>query len=197
MKAAFTYWDQRIAPVFDTAQLIHIVCVNSGKIVNETNETIPADFSIQKILYLVNLDINTLICGAISKPMYGLASAYGIRVIPFVSGNLQEVISAWIAGNLERGLFAMPGCCGRQGRWNNEEKISKKGGGRMNQSGGGSGAGRGQGPRGGGGRMGGPKAGGPSGFCVCTQCGYKESHERGVPCSEKKCPNCGSAMIRE
>jgi uncharacterized protein len=59
----------------------------------------------------------------------------------------------------------------------------------------GRGMGRGQG-LGGGGRMGGFAAG-PSGNCVCTKCGYKESHTTGVPCYQKKCPKCGSAMTRE
>jgi hypothetical protein len=49
---------------------------------------------------------------------------------------------------------------------------------------------------GGGGRMGGFAAG-PSGNCVCPKCGYKELHQTGVPCYQKKCPKCGSPMIRE
>jgi len=57
------------------------------------------------------------------------------------------------------------------------------------------GMGRGKGASGGG-RMGGFAAG-PSGNCVCPKCGYKETHQTGVPCYQKKCPKCGSLMIRE
>jgi len=57
----------------------------------------------------------------------------------------------------------------------------------------GSGVGRGQGP----GRMGGPQAAGPGGDCVCPNCGYREPHQRGVPCYQKKCPQCGTRMVRE
>lgn len=53
--------------------------------------------------------------------------------------------------------------------------------------------GRGQGGRG---RMGGFAAG-PSGNCVCPSCGHKAQHQAGVPCTDVKCPNCGSAMTRE
>ena len=59
--------------------------------------------------------------------------------------------------------------------------------------GGGAGRGAGRGP----GRMGGSKAAGPGGSCVCPSCGHREPHEVGVPCYQKKCPQCGTQMVRE
>jgi predicted DNA-binding protein (UPF0251 family) len=62
------------------------------------------------------------------------------------------------------------------------------------------GRGRGRGRTGGGrGRMGGPFAAGPGGNCVCTnpECGHKIAHTAGQPCYQKKCPECGSPMVRE
>jgi len=64
-----------------------------------------------------------------------------------------------------------------------------RGGGR----GGGAGRGGGRGP----GRMGGPKAAGPSGYCVCPSCGHREPHAVGMPCYQKKCPQCSTQMVRE
>ncbi|RLI87234.1 MAG: hypothetical protein DRP01_02390 [Archaeoglobales archaeon] len=43
----------------------------------------------------------------------------------------------------------------------------------------------------------GPGGLGPSGFCVCPKCGYREPHEMGIPCRKKKCPNCGTTLVRE
>jgi len=61
----------------------------------------------------------------------------------------------------------------------------------------GGGADRGQGQ--GGGRMGGPFAAGPGGYCVCPNpnCGHREPHQPGVPCTQQKCPKCGMQMVRE
>ncbi len=49
---------------------------------------------------------------------------------------------------------------------------------------------------GGRGRMGGSAAG-PSGNCICVKCGYEEVHKISEPCYKKKCPKCGSQMIRK
>lgn len=35
------------------------------------------------------------------------------------------------------------------------------------------------------------------GYCVCPKCNTKTAHVSGKPCIELRCPNCGSAMLRE
>ena len=37
---------------------------------------------------------------------------------------------------------------------------------------------------------------GPPMTCICSQCGYNEPKMRGVPCAGKKCPKCGTLMVR-
>ncbi len=60
----------------------------------------------------------------------------------------------------------------------------------------GRGAGRGQGSGAGKGR--GQRGGlGPVGNCVCPSCGTKVAHQPGTPCTEVKCPKCGTPMMRE
>lgn len=72
---------------------------------------------------------------------------------------------------------------------------SGMGGGAGQGQGRGSGTGRGQG-RGGMGRQGGRSLG-PGGQCVCPACGKTAPHQRGVPCTQQKCPQCGAAMTRQ
>lgn len=200
MKIAFAHWDNRIAPVFDTARQIHVIETESGRVVRETQETLSEDMTVQKVLRLVELGIGILVCGAISRSMQGLVSAYGIQVIPFVAGDLPEVIQAWLCGNLMHDAFVMPGCR-RRGRqrfrgvqdiYQETNRMSGKG--RKMDTGGEKGKGRG-GRRPG--RIGGSPAAGTTGYCVCPQCGLREPHERGVPCLDRKCPKCGIAMTRE
>jgi hypothetical protein len=38
---------------------------------------------------------------------------------------------------------------------------------------------------------------GPGGYCVCSKCGYKIPHQRGVSCSALQCPNCKINLERK
>ena len=58
------------------------------------------------------------------------------------------------------------------------------------------GRGRGRGFRGGRG-SGGFGPGGPPVNCICPSCGLIVPHQRGVPCFQTRCSQCGSPMTRQ
>jgi predicted Fe-Mo cluster-binding NifX family protein len=200
MKTAFSSWNNRIAPVFDVARQVFLVESDAGRIIHNAEEELPPDEVGAKARRLAGLGVNTLVCGAISRIMQGLVASYGITVIPFVAGDLQDVIQAWLEGRLDDELFTMPGCCPRGSRRRGyingfeKEDSGMRGRGR---------GGRGVGLRSGQDRCG-PGGGsgsaifstGSGSLCVCPQCSHREPHERGMPCSQKQCPICGSALIR-
>lgn len=70
----------------------------------------------------------------------------------------------------------------------------------MAAPGGGGGGGGGMGRGGGGGRGGGRGQGGglgSGGVCLCPKCGHRAPHLPGNPCLDQRCPECGSALVRE
>ncbi len=213
-KAAFATWRDRIAPVFDASQWIQLVETKAGAIISQMKVNLAEDIPNLKASRLAELEVDTLVCGAISKPLQAIISAYGIEVISFVAGNLQEVIQAWLCDRITTTTtFTMPGCqnAGRHGvKWSkgsdrkernmNSNRQRKGGAGQTSGPGrqasrGQKGAGRGQGRTGQCiGSDGGSSA--AQGTCVCPQCGHREAHQRGIPCMQQKCAQCGSALTR-
>ena len=64
----------------------------------------------------------------------------------------------------------------------------------------GSGNGQGQGQGGGRGQAQGDGRGrgyGENSLCECAKCGTKIPHQRGVKCTDSKCPECGTTMVNE
>lgn len=73
-----------------------------------------------------------------------MVAACGIQVIPFVGGDMREVIGAWLSGGFDWNAFAMPGC--RIGRRFGEVHAFYQGGNTMRGKGrSGMGTGGGQG----------------------------------------------------
>ena len=113
MKAAFATWNHRIAPVFDVAPIVSIVEARDGQPVGEAQEAHLDGMPMNRVLRLAELGVGTLVCGAISRPLHDMVTSQGIRLIPFVAGDLDKVVRAWLNGELVGDAFAMPGCCRR------------------------------------------------------------------------------------
>ncbi|MBN1893653.1 NifB/NifX family molybdenum-iron cluster-binding protein [bacterium] len=161
--AAFAFWEDRIAPVFDVARQVRVVREDGGRILDEKGGILDGAPSVRKALQLSEMGIDTLVCGAISRTLYDIVASYGIRVIPFVAGDIREIIRAWMNGTLDGEAFTMPGCRHRMRRWFHH--ASGTYGGNRRKTGGGAGMGLCMGrSRGGRGRGKTEPAGRPDGF---------------------------------
>ncbi|MBN1938457.1 MAG: hypothetical protein JW843_02655 [Candidatus Aminicenantes bacterium] len=205
-KAAVSVWNGRIAPVFDVSERVLILEVSGGRVIRRSVRPLAGSHPEEKALALIETGAIVLVCGAISAVLQNRLEAAGIQVIPFVAGEAEEIIEAWLSGVLNGNDYAMPGCCRRRrpGRgWTafgrrEDFQMNGRGQGRGAGRGMGQGMGQGQGRGGGGmGRGGGPLAAGPDGECVCPQCGHLEPHVRGLRCADRACPKCGSMMARK
>lgn len=114
MKTAFSVWEQRIAPVFDTSRQVYLVESDGMQLTAETAHTISGKDVSQRVEWLADQGVGTLVCGAISRPWQERLEAAGLTVIPFVAGDLANVVQAWLSGALRGSAFTMPGCCGRR-----------------------------------------------------------------------------------
>lgn len=109
-KAALTIWENRISPVYDSASSILIIDFEDQQIVNKTIEPFNAEQTLQLVRGLVERNISYFICGAIAQFPAELFLSRGIRLIPFVTGNLDDILTNLVCGNPIVPQFLMPGC---------------------------------------------------------------------------------------
>lgn len=113
---AITCWQNRISPVFDTAQKLLIFELNDKSEISRREEMIGFNVPFQKIHALVRSGAKTLICGAITEEIKSRIEDAGIKVLSFICGDISSVMQAFIAGRDIESEFAMPGCKNRRRR---------------------------------------------------------------------------------
>ena len=75
---------------------------------------------------IIDLGSNFLICGAISRSVELMLLSARVGLIPNTCGEVEDVFSAFLAGNLTGQAFLMPGCTGQRRRQRHCHRNSKK-----------------------------------------------------------------------
>ncbi len=142
MKIGLTVWDDWIAPVCDASRRMLVADVFEGQETGRRIVPIEAMDPYRRVEAITSLGIDVLICGAISRPLGLMITGRGITLLPFITGEIESVLSAYLAGRLPSPDFLMPGCRGRHRRFQGPP------GGRGGAGPPGGGRGRGRGGRG-------------------------------------------------
>jgi len=116
MKAAMAYWQGRISPVFDVADRFFMIDIEDGREVNRESLHLASRDPFRRVKELSELGVEVLLCGAISLTLEKALIRAGIQVIGFLGGEFENVIRAFLEGNLE------------DGRASNADRIGKRSG---------------------------------------------------------------------
>jgi len=116
MRAAFAVWEGRISPVLDVSREAVILTIDDATVTSRRVECIDAPSPARKVDLLAKLGVDVLVCGAVSEALQRELSGSGMRVIGFVSGELDDVVATFLAGALPSAALSMPGCRCRRGR---------------------------------------------------------------------------------
>ncbi len=132
MRIAIPIWQGRVSPVFDVAGQVLLVEADKALEQSRREATLADEEPERRAERLGELGVTTLVCGAISHPLLVLLEARGIEVVSRVCGEVDEVLAAFLGGELRSDHFAMPGCCGRaqrnrQGRCRGRRGIGRHG----------------------------------------------------------------------
>lgn len=109
MKTAITIWNNRIAPVYDSARTFLIVELDKEGA--ESEQTCTVDEK-GKLNFLISEKVDRVICGAISRQCEMMLQEKGIELISFVGGPVCRVVEAVVAGEPSSSYSALPGCRG-------------------------------------------------------------------------------------
>ncbi len=115
MKMALTVWENRISPVFDSAQMLLIAEIKNKEVTKRRYEPFVPDLPSRMADRLSELDVAVLICGAISELPANIIEATGIKLIPFITGSADKVLDLYARGIKITPAFLMPGCGRKRG----------------------------------------------------------------------------------
>ncbi len=116
MIIGLTIWGERISPVFDSSHMLLVADVRDSKITESRFE--PFEPAVPFLLSekLKELKIYVLICGAISMEPANLIESAGIKLIPFISGQAENILHSYMKGETITKKFIMPGCRKKSGK---------------------------------------------------------------------------------
>ncbi len=126
MKIAIPYWEGKVSPVLDTSSRLLVLDFQGEEEVSRYEIPLSESDLGRRCDYIRQSGAEVLICGAISRPFYLMLAAAQVDVIPWISGQVKEVISAYLGQTLNHEKFLMPGCRWQGGCVNRGRKMFMK-----------------------------------------------------------------------
>lgn len=109
MRIAISTWENKVSPVFDTATKLLIVEMENKKENDRFEVHLLSQDIAKRCAFIRRLEINVLICGAVSNLISNMLLASGIKIILGISGPVEDILEAYIQGDLIQSRFLMPG----------------------------------------------------------------------------------------
>ncbi len=109
MKVAIAVWKDCVSSVLDFAQRLVVAELTDSTETRRTEIGLPERDPFTKLAKLRELGVNVLICGAISRPLACASTAYGMQLLPYVTGKVDDVLKAYLAGQLDQPQYRLPG----------------------------------------------------------------------------------------
>jgi len=109
MKIAIPVWNDNLSNVFDFAHRLLLVEIENAREVSRTEVPLQAESLPERVGRLKQLGVDVLLCGAISRALANMVTDSGIQVLPYVTGRVDDVLQAYLTGQLLQPQFTMPG----------------------------------------------------------------------------------------
>jgi len=109
MTVALPIFGSRISPRFDCAAEIMLVRVEDGRVAARESVAAEAQHCLTRINWLCQHGVQVVICGGISRFSLRMLTDRGLRVLPGVTGDVEEVLQQFLDGQLRSNQFKSGG----------------------------------------------------------------------------------------
>lgn len=106
MRVALPAWNGRVSPVFDVTKRILVFDIENGTVTRTSEHELTEGGGVET---LTRLEVDVLICSAISWPLEANLWVAGIEVVPDICGPTDAIIAAYRAGRRDLARFQAPG----------------------------------------------------------------------------------------
>jgi len=110
MKIAISIWNKSVSNVFDFSTELLLLEFDNSQEISRASVELSEQSLVHKANKLRSLGVDVLICGAISREMLCSISDSKIEVLSYVTGSIDDVLDAYLGGELDAAKFIMPGC---------------------------------------------------------------------------------------
>lgn len=109
MNIGITIWEDQISPLMDAATRLLLVEYNGGAVGGRKVMQLPLSIPWQRVTCIREAGVTLLICGAISREYETMLQSCDIEVMPWIRGNVDEVIEAFVRNGLGDDGYCLPG----------------------------------------------------------------------------------------
>jgi len=122
IKVAIPLFGTRISPHFTYADMALLVDIDNGRVEQSREIALGPSDELQRIQYLKSLEIDTLICGGISRVAERMFAGQDVTVISWVIGEARDALDRFV----HKGLVSGTCLCAVRRRCRGRQLRAKK-----------------------------------------------------------------------
>ena len=118
MKLGITKFNKRISPRFEYSLVIELYEIKQDHFIKIDEVMFEGNMNFNdRMLNILNLNLNYLICGAITCMSRSVLEHNNIKVYSWISGNIKDVLNKFLKGQLSSNSFIGKICRRKKFRW--------------------------------------------------------------------------------
>ncbi|MEW6074306.1 MAG: NifB/NifX family molybdenum-iron cluster-binding protein [Planctomycetota bacterium] len=107
-RVAIPHFGEAVAPCYGASATVAIFTIENGRVVEQRDFTLTSPRVLDRVRLLRDQGVDTLICGGVQDRIEDVIRANGIRVLSWVSGNVERLLEAFLRGELASGAAPSP-----------------------------------------------------------------------------------------